>query len=58
MFKVYIYGFASVLYDVLNKIAVDSTLGKARAYEVDLAVWHLPYTNEGDLMLNDRNYAS
>ena len=52
------YGLASVMYDVLNRIAVDSVLGKARAYEVDLACEHLAYTDENDLLLHDRNYAS
>ena len=52
------YGVASVMYDVLNRIAVDSTLGRARAYEVDLAVGHLEYTQENDLLLCDREYPS
>ncbi len=34
-------GLASVMYDVLNRIVVDSVLGKARAYEVNLACEHL-----------------
>ena len=29
------YGLASVMYDVLNRVAVDSVLSHARAYEVD-----------------------
>jgi hypothetical protein len=29
------YALASVMYDVLNRIAIDSTLAPARAYEVD-----------------------
>ena len=44
------------MYDVLNRIALDSQLGKANAYEVDLAYSHLPYTQEHDLILCDRNY--
>jgi hypothetical protein len=27
------YALASVLYDVLNKVALDATLGKAKAYD-------------------------
>ena len=52
------YGLASVMYDVLNRIGVDSVLSNARAYEVDLAVGHLDYTREDDLCLCDRNYPS
>lgn len=52
------YGVASVMYDVLNRIAVDSVLSKARAYEVDLAVEHLKYSRENDLLIYDRNYPS
>jgi hypothetical protein len=52
------HGLASVCYDVLNKIVIDSQLGKARAYEVDLAVLHLPATQTHDLLLLDRGYAS
>ncbi len=52
------YALASVLYDVLNRVALDATLGKAKAYEVDLAVGHLSHTQAGDLMVMDRNYPS
>ena len=53
------YGLASSMYDVLNRISVDSVLGKARDYEVELAVsHHLPHTRDNDLLLFDRNYAS
>lgn len=52
------YGLASVMYDVLNRIALDSQLGTARAYEVDLAREHLVYTHEKDLIVCDRNYSS
>ena len=46
------------MYDVLNHIAVDSILGQARDYEVDLAIHHLTHTRDNDLLLCDRNYAS
>ena len=52
------YALASVMYDVLNRIAVDSFLGAARAYEVDLAIGHLEYSLDNDLLLYDRNYPS
>lgn len=52
------YALASVLYDVLNRIAVDAQLGKAKAYEVDLAIEHLAHTQAGDLLTMDRNYPS
>ena len=50
------FGKASVLYDVLNHIALDSVLAPAKAYEVDLAVGHLAHTQPDDLLLFDRNY--
>ncbi len=45
---------ASVLYDVLNRIAVDATLAPVKAYEVDLAIAHLPHTTASDLLLMNR----
>ena len=52
------WALASVLYDVLNRVALDATLGKADAYEVDLASGHLAHTRLGDLLVMDRNYPS
>lgn len=52
------YARASVLYDVLNRVALDATLSQADAYEVDLAVGHLAHTRPGDLLLMDRNFPS
>ncbi|WP_305910214.1 IS4 family transposase [Methylomarinum sp. Ch1-1] len=52
------YALASVLYDVLNRMAVDARLGRAKAYEVDLAIEHLAHTKAGDLLTMDRNYPS
>ncbi len=52
------HGLASVCYDVLNRMVIDSQLGGAQAYEVDLAVKHLPATQTHDLLLLDRGYAS
>jgi Transposase DDE domain len=52
------YALASVMYDVLNRVAVDALLDNAKAYEVDLAVAHLAQTQVGDLLIMDRNYPS
>jgi hypothetical protein len=52
------YALASVMYDVLNRVAVDAGLGRADAYEVELAVAHLEHTGPSDLALMDRNYPS
>lgn len=52
------YAIGSVLYDVLNHVAIDSILAPADAYEVDLAIEHLAHTTETDLLLFDRNYPS
>ena len=48
----------SVLFDVLNRVAIDATLAPANAYEVDLAIAHLAHTQCDDLLLMDRNYPS
>lgn len=52
------YALASVLYDVLNRVAVDATLAEAKAYEVNLAIGHLLHTRKDDLLIMDRNYPS
>ena len=52
------FALASVLYDVLNRVVLTAELGKADAYEVDLAVQHLEHARPGDLLLMDRNYPS
>jgi Transposase DDE domain len=52
------YAVASVLYDVLNRVAIDATLAPAHAYEVDLAAGHLGHTKTGDLVIYDRGYCS
>jgi hypothetical protein len=49
---------ASVLYDVLNHIALDSSLAPAHTYEVELAIAHLAHTQPDDLLVFDRNYAN
>jgi hypothetical protein len=52
------YAVASVLYDVLNRVAVHSLLEPAHSYEVDLAVKHLKHTQDKDLVIYDRGYCS
>ena len=52
------HGLAAVCDEVLNRMVIDRQLGGARAYEVDLAVRHLPATQANDLLLRDRGYAS
>jgi hypothetical protein len=52
------YALASVLYDVLNRVALDATLGRADAYEVDLAIDPLAHTGPTDVLVMDRNYPS
>jgi hypothetical protein len=52
------YALGSVLFDVLNRVAIDATLAPANAYEVDLAIAHLAHTQHDDLLLMDRNYPS
>ena len=54
----YGYGLASVMYDFLNKVIIDSIIAPAKAYEVDLSIGHLKYTADGDMILGDRNYSS
>ncbi len=54
----YPVAIASVLYDVLNGIAIDAILGHAKAYEVNLATEHLESARSGDLLTFDRNYPS
>ena len=49
---------ASVFYDVLNDLPIHSILASHHAYEVDLAVEQLKYTQENDLILFDRGYTS
>jgi hypothetical protein len=52
------YAQGSVLYDVLNHVALDAILGQATDYEVDLAIQQLEKTHDDDLIMADRGYAS
>ena len=48
----------SRLYEVLNSVAIDAVLVKAKSNEVDLAVEHLAHTTTEDLLIEDRGYVS
>ena len=52
------YAHASVLYDVLNRVALDAVLAPSHSYEVELAAGHLNLTKAGDLVIYDRGYCS
>jgi len=54
----YCYAMASTMYDVLNRIAINSSLSKAKTYEVDLAIEHLKFSDNNDLLIYDRGYPS
>ena len=51
-------GLASVMYDVLNRVALDAILAPCHSYEVDLAAKHLPHMQDNDLAIYDRGYCS
>jgi hypothetical protein len=51
-------GQAYVMHDVLNRIVIDGQLERADSYEVDMAIRGLAYTQDGDLLIFDRNFAS
>lgn len=55
---VFCYALASTMYDVLNRVVVDSTLNKFKNYEVDLAIKHLKVAKDNDLLIYDRGYVS
>lgn len=52
------YARSSVLYDVLNRVALDAVLVPVASSETTLARHHLSYTKATDLVIYDRNYAS
>jgi len=49
-------GMASVFYDVLNHVAIDSSINPNGTSERDCAAKHLEHTSENDLILYDRGY--
>lgn len=48
----------SILFDVMNKLALDAVLGKGRAAERELALQHRRQWRKGDLIIYDRGYPS
>ena len=46
----------SVCYDLLNRIPIDATIAPFAVGERSLAVGHLDYCGDGDLLLMDRGY--
>jgi hypothetical protein len=54
--KSYPHGRVSVLYDLLNEIAVDARLDAAHRPETELAREHLPHVQPGDVVVTDRGY--
>jgi len=51
------FGRASVLYDVLNRVALDAVLTRGDSSEVALAIEHMDHVRLNDLVLYDRGYA-
>jgi len=54
----YASGLASVCYDVLNQVALDSVLAPAKSSERKLLYTHLDALNAGDILVFDRGYTS
>lgn len=52
------FAYASVLYDVLNGIAVDARLERIDTSETAIAKYHFAYLHAGDIVVLDRGYAS
>lgn len=52
----YPQGRVSVLYDVLNQLALDPRLAASTVAETALAHEHLAHVQPGDVLLNDRGY--
>ena len=52
------YALASVVYDLLNRIALDARLAEAAASEVNLAFQQLELLQDNDLVVFDRNYTN
>lgn len=48
----------SVLFDVMNKLALDVVLDKGRASERDMALLHRSHWRKSDLIIYDRGYPS
>ncbi|WP_261344000.1 IS4 family transposase [Candidatus Uabimicrobium amorphum] len=52
------FATVSVLYDLLNEIAIDSEIGHCKKDEELFAYKHFQHANENDLILFDRGYCS
>ena len=52
------FALASVLYDVLNNIAVNAALERTDTAEIVAAKQHLPYLTSHDIVVFDRGYCS
>ena len=50
------FALASVVYDLLNRVALDAQLVEGKAYEVNLALQQLELLQADDLIVFDRNY--
>lgn len=50
------YALASVVYDLLNRVALDAQLVEGASYEVDVAFQQLELLQADDLVVFDRNY--
>lgn len=53
-----VQAISSVLYDVLNRIALDAVLDNVNSSERELALKHKPYWKKNDLIIYDRGYPS
>ncbi|MDD4156095.1 MAG: IS4 family transposase [Candidatus Cloacimonetes bacterium] len=56
--KEYISVRASIFYDVLNNMIIDSIIGNTHTSEKELLISHLKFLKQGDLLLTDRGYPS
>jgi hypothetical protein len=54
----YAHGRMSVLYDLLNEVALDAKLAPWKESEEALAYGHLDWLKPGDVVLTDRGYTS
>lgn len=52
------YAKASVLYDVLNRVALDAQLAPCNTHELALVAPALAHAKPGDLVVYDRNYCA
>lgn len=52
------FAMASVLYDVLNNVAVNAVLERSDKAEIDVATHHWKYLKRGDIVVLDRGYGA